>query len=89
MDIGTVTSDITGQFSTLWAPSSEGIYTIVAAFEGSGAYFASFAQTSLGVVSSSGSSGDIAGLPIAAYVLTAIAIIVGVILALLFCRKLQ
>jgi hypothetical protein len=89
IDIGTVTSDITGQFSTLWSPSSEGIYTIVAAFEGSGAYYASSAQTSLGVVSSSGSSEDIAGLPIAAYVLTALVVIVGIILALLFCRKRQ
>jgi outer membrane protein assembly factor BamB len=34
-DIGTVTSDMSGIFKTMWTPTNTGTYTIVATFEGS------------------------------------------------------
>lgn len=47
----TVTSDITGHFAASWVPSSTGMFTIKAVFEGSGAYFPSDAVTSMAVSS--------------------------------------
>jgi hypothetical protein len=48
-DIGTVTSDTNGSYSTLWTPTSPGTYTIVANFAGTNSYYPSSAQTALGV----------------------------------------
>jgi hypothetical protein len=48
-DLGTVTSDTTGLFKKLWTPKTEGEFTIVASFEGSNSYYASFAETAVGV----------------------------------------
>jgi hypothetical protein len=47
--IGTVTSDISGTFGYKWKPEVPGTYQIIATFAGSAAYYASFAQTYLGV----------------------------------------
>jgi len=47
--IGTVTSDMSGMFSHLWTPENEGKYTIIATFEGSDSYYASYAETAIGV----------------------------------------
>jgi hypothetical protein len=49
IDIGTVTSDDSGLFKKLWTPPAEGEYTIVASFEGSNSYYASSAETAIGV----------------------------------------
>ena len=48
-DIGTVTSDISGSYKTMWTPTNEGTYTIVAKFEGTNSYYPSQAQIALGV----------------------------------------
>jgi len=48
-NIGTVTSDMSGTYSTMWTPEAEGEYTIVATFMGSGGYYASYAETVVGV----------------------------------------
>ncbi len=48
-DIATVTSDINGMFSTMWTPPVQGKYVITATFEGSNSYYASSAETALGV----------------------------------------
>jgi hypothetical protein len=48
-EIGYTTSDMTGLYSILWTPQNEGLYTIVAAFEGSNSYYASVGETSLSV----------------------------------------
>jgi outer membrane protein assembly factor BamB len=53
--IGTVTSDAGGLYKTTWQPSTEGVYTIVAQFDGTKSYWASAAETALAVVSSTGS----------------------------------
>jgi hypothetical protein len=49
IDIGTVTSDGMGRFEYLWTPPTTGTYKILAGFAGSNSYYASSAETSLGV----------------------------------------
>jgi hypothetical protein len=50
INIGTVTSDRAGFFTTMWNPPSKNVvYTIVASFGGSEAYYPSSAETSVGV----------------------------------------
>ncbi|NLE04074.1 MAG: PQQ-like beta-propeller repeat protein, partial [Crenarchaeota archaeon] len=91
-EIGTVVSDITGQFSIMWKPSNEGLYTISAVFDGTESYYGSSSQTFLGVVCSTDSStsdSNIAGLPLGAYILTIIVIIIVILLALMLYRKRQ
>ena len=53
IDIGSVTSDTTGLFKKMWTPTSEGEYTIVASFAGSNAYYASSAETAVGISAAS------------------------------------
>jgi len=46
--LGTATSDTSGLFSCAWtAPDVPGKYTIIATFAGSGAYYASYAETAV------------------------------------------
>ena len=47
--IGRATSDLSGTFSHTWTPEIEGKYTVVATFEGSKSYYASYAETSIDV----------------------------------------
>jgi hypothetical protein len=47
MDLNRVTSDGAGYYSFAFKPEKEGIYTIIATFEGSEAYYGSFAETSI------------------------------------------
>jgi outer membrane protein assembly factor BamB len=50
VDLGTAKSDASGNYAFMWAaPSSEGTYKIVASFEGSNSYYASSAETAIGV----------------------------------------
>jgi len=49
IDIGRVTSDGYGMYKMMWTPEAEGEYTIAATFEGSKSYWASYAETSIGV----------------------------------------
>ena len=49
INIGTTTSDMSGLFSYLWTPETEGKYTIYATFLGSKSYYGSYAETGLGV----------------------------------------
>jgi hypothetical protein len=48
-DIGTVTSDGFGNFKYMWTPPTTGTYSILATFAGSNSYYASYAETALGV----------------------------------------
>jgi hypothetical protein len=48
--IATVTSDTDGLYSTLWTPDVPGKYTVIATFAGSESYWASYAETAVGVV---------------------------------------
>jgi outer membrane protein assembly factor BamB len=47
--IGTATSDSSGMFSYMWKPDIPGKYTVIATFPGSGAYYASYSETAIGV----------------------------------------
>ena len=47
--IGKVSSDLSGMFKKTWTPENEGEYTIIATFEGSESYWASYAETAVGV----------------------------------------
>jgi hypothetical protein len=48
-EIGTVTSDSSGLFSTMWTPPVSGKYTVFAYFDGSKSYWPSHAETAFGV----------------------------------------
>jgi outer membrane protein assembly factor BamB len=50
VNIGTVTSDMSGLYKKMWTPPTAGEYTIVASFEGSNSYWPSYAETAVGVV---------------------------------------
>jgi hypothetical protein len=54
VDIGSVTSDLSGGFKKLWTPTLEGEYTVTASFAGSDSYGGSYAEAFLGVSSASG-----------------------------------
>ena len=47
--IGTVTSDLSGQFSYMWTPEVPGKYTVLATFAGSKSYWPSYAETAIAV----------------------------------------
>jgi len=40
---------MSGMFSHMWTPDIEGKYTVIATFEGSESYYASYAETAVGV----------------------------------------
>ncbi len=48
-DLGTVTSDMNGHFGRLWTPTEEGAYSIIATMTGTESYYASYAETMVGV----------------------------------------
>ncbi|PVX23569.1 MAG: hypothetical protein CW716_11865 [Candidatus Bathyarchaeum sp.] len=47
MDLDRVTSDGAGYYSFAFKPEKEGVYTIIATFEGSDAYYGSYAETAI------------------------------------------
>jgi outer membrane protein assembly factor BamB len=49
VDVGTTTSDSAGLYAYTWTPSNTGTYKIIASFEGSDSYYASSAETVVGV----------------------------------------
>jgi hypothetical protein len=48
-EVGRATSDSSGFFKLAFTPEVPGEYTVIASFEGSGAYYASFAETGINV----------------------------------------
>ncbi len=58
-EIGTVTSDASGMYKILWEPPVPGEYTIIATFAGSDSYYASYAETAVGVTEKQSPSGSI------------------------------
>jgi hypothetical protein len=57
IDIATVYSDINGHYEYLWTPPTEDTYKILASFIGSDAYWASSAETAVGVTAAHPSNG--------------------------------
>jgi len=48
-NIGTVTSDASGQYAIAWTPPVPGLYKVIATFAGSESYWPSYAETALNV----------------------------------------
>jgi len=48
-EVGRTTSDSSGFYSYMFTPEVPGKYTVIASFDGSGAYYGSFAETAFGV----------------------------------------
>jgi hypothetical protein len=55
-NIGTVNSDSSGNYATMWTPPVSGLYTVTATFSGSNSYWGSSATTSFGVSSAPAAS---------------------------------
>lgn len=49
IDIGTVTSDVSGSFKGVWTLPDQGLYTITATFAGDNSYGSSWAETALNI----------------------------------------
>jgi hypothetical protein len=49
IDLGIVTSDLSGSFAKAWTPPNEGVYTLTATFAGDDSYGSSWAETSVSV----------------------------------------
>jgi len=81
IDIGTVTSESSGLFKKMWTPTSEGEYTVYATFDGSEAYFGSYAATALGVTKATESTNGPSQQTIPDYTMTIIAGVIAIILA--------
>jgi len=81
--IGRVTSDGYGMFKKMWTPENEGEYTIIATFEGSDSYWASYAETAIGVDPAPSPAGPIEPEPTepseAPFISTEVAIIAAVV----------
>jgi hypothetical protein len=93
--IGTVTSDINGQFQAAWTPPTSGLYTVTATFVGSNSYYSSHGQTAISVSAtgatpapspeSKGLSNDTLGMYI---IVAAVIIVIAIaIVAVLIVRK--
>jgi hypothetical protein len=54
--IGNTTSDRSGSYAMLWTPPLEGLYTVIATFEGSESYYGSYGETPVGVVAAPSTS---------------------------------
>ncbi len=95
-EIGTTTSDVSGNFAFAWEPDISGFYSVIATFSGSKAYGSSFSMTGFNVMDVSAASPTPVppfGTPTDMYVLgSAIAIIiviiiVGAIIVLMLRRR--
>ena len=95
-NIGTTTADANGFFSFAWTPDITGKYTVYATFEGSHAYYSTFAQTGISVAEAGASPTATSGpgtttadqilLPGIIAIIIVI-IIVGAVLALMIRRR--
>jgi hypothetical protein len=93
VEIGTVTSDANGIYKTMWTPNTAGAYTIHASFDGTQSYWASSAETVVGVNAPPAASPT--PTPTAAnavsaemfYAISAIIIVLILIVAVLLLRK--
>jgi hypothetical protein len=82
--IATVTSDMSGLYSYMWTPEKEGKYTLIATFEGSDSYFASYAETAVAVGPAAAPSGPIEPEPTEApFITTEIAILIAAVIVAL------
>jgi outer membrane protein assembly factor BamB len=93
IDVTHVTSDIMGHYEYMWTPPAADTYKILATFEGSDSYYASSAQTALGVTAAAPTPAPPAAAPdntpiFIGIIAAAVAIIIAVtIVGVLLLRK--
>ncbi len=75
VQIAQVTSDISGQFSYMWTPTSQGVYKITATFAGSDSYGSSYAEVALGVTAATSASSS-SSAPLDLYIIVATVVII-------------
>jgi len=97
--IGTPTTDISGHYAITWTPTTPGLYTITAAFDGTNSYYSSTAENSIAIGSAASAAPlspspspavtpPSSGLPIATYTaIAAVVIIIVVIAAAIALRR--
>ncbi len=88
-EIGTVYSDASGVFVSSWTPDKEGVFKIVAAFDGSDSYGGSYAETGVVVSSSTtGTAQQSGAIATEVYILVAaVVILIVIVVAVLVLRK--
>ena len=80
-EVGTVTSDASGMYKIMWEPPVPGEYTIISTFQGSDAYYGSYAETAMGVTEAVSPAGSIEPEPTEAPLITTeIAVIVAAVI---------
>ena len=92
-DVGTATSDADGFFSCEFTPVVPGKYTVIASFEGSEAYYGSFAKTAINVeetpactpepTPSPASTADLYFLPVSTGMIVAIVVVLALLMLIL------
>lgn len=83
MPIGSTTSDTSGNYGFMWRPPTEGLYQIIAVFEGTDSYGSSSDTTYIGVDPASSADGQIEPefpIPIFELVLLVIIVVIAVVL---------
>jgi len=89
--IGTATSDTSGAFSYMWKPDIPGKYTLIATFQGSESYYASYAETAFGVTEAPPASPTPTPLTLPPYetytIGAAIAVIIAIAIAVVLILK--
>jgi outer membrane protein assembly factor BamB len=81
-EVGRTTSDSTGMFGVAFTPEVPGKYTVIASFEGSAAYYGSFAETIINVEEAPTASPEPTSTPISVADLYLVPGIAGIIIAI-------
>ncbi len=88
-NIGSVTSDIDGGYAFAWTPNTEGLFKVIANFEGTNSYYGSSASTYCMIGSSATSSEAQSGISTETLLIAGIAVIIviALIVAAVLLRK--
>jgi outer membrane protein assembly factor BamB len=96
-EVGRTTSDSSGFYSVAFTPEVPGEYTIIASFDGSGAYYGSFSETAVNVeeapattpapTPTPASVADTYFLPVSAGMIIAIIVVLALLVLMLFRKR--
>ena len=82
-EVGRTTSDASGAYGLAFTPEVPGKYTVIASFEGSGAYYGSFAETFINVEEAPAATPEPTPMPASAADLYFVPAIIGIIVAII------